>query len=178
VLFRVSRGLAISRRVNVLCVDLLICIFAASPFYPYLFLCICAFLLMMSTLVLQFLLVTRPTSGLSTHVRNEIERPFLHPISVRWSRQLTLFRIRKRAANDVYSWTGSSWEQVPGKLSRVSVSAGGSRVVGVAPDGGVVFWQKDRKEWVRISGTLVNISVAESHLIGVTKSAEIFHIAL
>jgi hypothetical protein len=88
-----------------------------------------------------------------------------------------MYRFPVSAANDIFRWTGSGWAQVPGKLTRVSVSAGGRRVVGVNASGEVFVW-RDSREWVRIPGTLANIDVSDTHLVGANASQEIFHIAL
>jgi hypothetical protein len=88
-----------------------------------------------------------------------------------------VLRIPASAASDIFRWTGCGWAQVPGKLKRVSVSAGGRRVVGVNAAGEVYVW-RDSSEWVRIPGTLANIDVSDTHLVGANTAQEIYHIPL
>lgn len=81
------------------------------------------------------------------------------------------------ADSDIFRWTGSAWAAVPGKLKRVSVSAGGRRVVGVNAAGEVFVWL-DGREWVRIPGKLANIDVSDTQIVGANAAQEIFHVAL
>jgi hypothetical protein len=84
--------------------------------------------------------------------------------------------LAKLAAGSIYRWTGSGWDCVPGSLSRISVSAGGKRVVGINQSGEIFIWQSST--WIKIPGSLMNIDVADSHLVGTNSSMNIFHIAL
>ncbi|OJY24734.1 MAG: hypothetical protein BGO98_19080 [Myxococcales bacterium 68-20] len=61
------------------------------------------------------------------------------------------------AADKIYRWTGSAWEQVAGALSQISAGSA-AQVWGVNSDGKI--YQRTGTSWTQVPGALKHVSVA------------------
>ncbi len=76
------------------------------------------------------------------------------------------------ASNDIFRWTGSGWQNIPGKLSHVSVGADGS-VWGV--NASSVIFRQVNGQWQPVTGALKQLSVGNAQNVwGVNAAQDIF----
>jgi len=73
--------------------------------------------------------------------------------------------------DEIFRWTGSTWQNIPGALIRVAVSSGG-KVAGVNRQGNIFVYSNAVSDWKRVPGAAINISISETY-IAVTNSASV-----
>jgi hypothetical protein len=77
----------------------------------------------------------------------------------------------------IFKWAGRDWQRVNGGLTRVAVSAGGTRVVGISRDGRI--WAYNGGDpWTLIPGSLTNISVCQDYIAGVNSTGQLYYLKL
>ena len=68
--------------------------------------------------------------------------------------------------DDIYKWTGSSWTQIPGKLTDIAVNGDGTRVLGVNRAGNIFIWNNTTSNWILIPGGLSFVGINQNYLVG------------
>jgi hypothetical protein len=79
--------------------------------------------------------------------------------------------------DEIFRWTGSNWQNIPGALTRVAVSSKG-KVAGVNRQGNLFVYSDSIRDWKRIPGGGINISISETYIAHTNSASMIYYLKL
>ena len=80
-------------------------------------------------------------------------------------------------ADQIFKWTSGGWVQMPGALTRVAVSSRG-KVAGVNRQGNLFVYSNSMRDWKRIPGGGINISISETYIAHTNSASMIYYLKL